>query len=80
MKANFCADELVLPKSTVTGIAEEISEWFLPSMNEETNFELQQDSDDRKKGRSRNSTVKLKSLGEKLAHWTPRQNTLLEPM
>jgi hypothetical protein len=57
MITNIFADEFVLPTSIVTGKAEEISERFLASMNEETNFELQQESEDRKKDRSGKSTV-----------------------
>jgi hypothetical protein len=53
MIGNFCGDELVLSKSTVKGIAEEISERFLARMNEETNLEHQQDSQERKKNRPR---------------------------
>jgi hypothetical protein len=44
----------------VTRIGQEISERFFGNMNEETNFELQQDSEDREKDRSRKSTVKFK--------------------
>jgi hypothetical protein len=46
----------------VTGIPEEISETFLVSINEETNFEPHQDSEDRKKHRSRKSTVNFKKF------------------
>jgi hypothetical protein len=72
---------VVLPKATVIGIAEQISESLVASINEGTDFEPQLVSEDRKKDRSRQSTEEFKKfVAEKLAHLTPRDRSVLEPV
>jgi hypothetical protein len=66
MIAIFSADDLVPRKWTVTGIAQEMSESLVASMFEGTNFELQQEREDRKKDWSRQTSVKLKYFGREI--------------
>jgi hypothetical protein len=80
MIANFSEEEAVLPKATVTGIPEEISESLVASINDGTDFEPQLKSKGRKKERSRQSTAKSRKFAtEKLAHVTPRERAVLKP-
>jgi hypothetical protein len=81
MVANFSEEAVVFPKATVIGIAEEISEGLVASVNEGTDFEPQLDSEDRKKDGSSQSTEKFKKfVAEKLAHLTPREKSVLQPV
>jgi hypothetical protein len=65
--SEFSADVLMLRNSTVTGIAEKISENFVAIMNEVTNFKLNQGSEDGKKEKSRQPTVKFKKFRREIS-------------
>jgi hypothetical protein len=80
MIANFSEEEVAIPKATMIGMAEEISESLVASINDGTDFEIQLKSKGRKKHRSRQSTAKSrKFVMEKLAHATPRERAVLKP-
>jgi hypothetical protein len=66
MLANFSEEKVVLPKATVTGIGEEMSESLVARINEGTDFERQLYSEDRKKDRSRKPTLKFKKFGREI--------------
>jgi hypothetical protein len=77
MIANFSEEEIILPKATVIGIAEEISENLVASINEDTGFGPQLKGDCRRKESSENFT---KFVTEKLAHLTNKERSVMEPV
>jgi len=78
MLANFSHDTLTLPKSTVLGVAEEVSEELVDKTNkpEQTSF----DSPARPRRKRRNEALYNKILGGKLDHLPPEGRQKMEPM
>ena len=74
MVANFTSEELVIPKSTILGIAEEISEPLVDCINADFDQPMKPC---RKK---RNEALYQKLLQGKLDHLPPEERQILEPV
>ena len=72
MLANFSQEELTLPKATVLGLAEEVSETLVDQINTE--------SPTRPQGKTRKEALYKKLLGDKLHHLTKNERLLIEPV
>ena len=78
MLANFSHETLTLPKSTVLGVAEEVSEELVDKINapEQTNL----DSPARPRRKRKNEVLYNKLLGGKLDHLPPEERRIIEPV
>ena len=72
MLANFSQEELTLPKATVLGLAEEVSETLVDQINAEPPT--------RHQGKTRKEALYKKLLGGKLDHLTKNERRLIEPV
>jgi len=72
MLANFSQQELTLPKATVIGLAEEVSETLIDQINMESPTRPQREA--------RNEAMYKKLLGGKLDHLTKNERRLIEPV
>jgi hypothetical protein len=78
MLTNFSHETLTLPKSTVLGVAEEVSEELVDRINkpEETSLE----SPTRNRRKRKNEALYNKLLGGKLDHLRPEERQKIEPV
>jgi hypothetical protein len=71
--ANFSDEEIVLPKPTVIGVAEEISEGLVASNNDGHGFETLH------KGKTAKQSVEFRNyFNEKLEHLNSKERSVLE--
>ena len=69
MLANFSDEEIILPKATILGVAEGISESLVASINEGPEFENHQRCQEQSTSKQANQSGKFnKYLHEKLQH------------
>jgi len=71
MLANFSHETLTLPKSTVLGVAEEVSEELVDKINKPEQTSL--DSPARPRRKRKNEALYNKLLGGKLDHLPPEE-------
>ena len=78
MVANFSDEELTIPKATVLGIAEEVTEEIVDKINVRDNSEPQPLSNREKE--NKNKTLYKKLLEGKLNHLSEDDKRTLEPV
>lgn len=81
MLANFSEEEIILPKATVLGVAEGISESLIASVNDGPEFENQQRCQEQSTSKRANQSGKFsKYLHDKLEHLDCQERQVLEPV
>jgi hypothetical protein len=77
MLANFNDEALILPKATIVGVAEEISESLINKINAKTETNLREPT---KSPRKRKNEALYYLLQSKLDHLTPEKRQYIEPV
>ena len=78
MLANFSHGTLTLPKSTVLGVAEEVSEELVDKINKPEQTSL--DSPARPRRKRKNEALYRKLLGGETRPFTPEERQKIEPV
>jgi hypothetical protein len=78
MLTNFSHETLTLPKSTVLGVAEEVSEELVDRINKPEQTSLKSPTRPRRK--RKNEALYNKLLGGKLDHSRPEERQIIEPV